>query len=90
MDEFDLCELLLKDHPPALKLVGHGSCLSSLERDPATGEAAYGPVWDEETVGFRTVEDFGCEDWEWLLRSHDWASLRTCCAAIASFALCTG
>ncbi|OJT03105.1 hypothetical protein TRAPUB_6333 [Trametes pubescens] len=73
----DLCKLLLKDHPPALQFVGYGSCLGTFERNFATGEAAYGPVWDEETAGFRTVEDFGCEDWEWLLRNHDWNSLHS-------------
>ncbi|EIW57067.1 uncharacterized protein TRAVEDRAFT_73319 [Trametes versicolor FP-101664 SS1] len=76
-DGLDLCKLLLKDHPPALELVGYGSCLSTFQRDLATGEAAYGPMWDEETTGFRTVEDFGCEDWEWLLRNHDWNSLHS-------------
>lgn len=78
VSNLDLCKLLLKDYPPALELVGYGSCLSTFERNFVTGQAVYGPIWDEETTGFRTVEDFGCEDWEWLLRNHDWNSLRTC------------
>ena len=31
----------------------------------------YGPCWPLEKVKYRTVEDFGCADWEWLLRWHD-------------------
>lgn len=46
-----------------------------IERDRATGEAVYGTPWTEEALGFGTAEDFGREDWEWLVRYHNWDGL---------------
>ncbi|OJT03111.1 hypothetical protein TRAPUB_6339 [Trametes pubescens] len=66
----DLRDSLLKAHPPALQLVGWGTRLDWLQRDSPIDEAVYGAPWKDTTVAFRTVEDFGYEDWEWLLRSH--------------------
>ncbi|EIW57073.1 uncharacterized protein TRAVEDRAFT_49883 [Trametes versicolor FP-101664 SS1] len=67
----DLRDALLKEHPPALQLVGYGTRLDWIQRDSPIDEAAYGTPWKDTTVAFRTAEDFGySEDWEWLVRSH--------------------
>ncbi|KAI0824389.1 hypothetical protein BC628DRAFT_1420126 [Trametes gibbosa] len=70
-DNLDLRPLLLKDHSAPMALLGYGTRLSGIERDTSTGEFAFAPLWEDVTIGFRTVEDFGCRDWEWLLRNHD-------------------
>ncbi|EIW57071.1 uncharacterized protein TRAVEDRAFT_73323 [Trametes versicolor FP-101664 SS1] len=71
----DLRDALLRDRPRSLELVGYGGCLCSIERDPATGASFYGTPWTEEALGFGTAEDFGCDDWEWLVRYHKWDGL---------------
>ncbi|EIW57055.1 uncharacterized protein TRAVEDRAFT_49867 [Trametes versicolor FP-101664 SS1] len=73
----DLKQQLLEDHPAPLELVGYGPHLRWIERDPETGLPAYSPRWSDAKVRFREVEDFGCEDWEWLLRYHDWGELNS-------------
>ncbi|KAH9900680.1 hypothetical protein C8Q73DRAFT_636490 [Cubamyces lactineus] len=67
---FDLQQQLLEDHPPSLELVGYGPYLRWLERDSETGLPAYSPPWKWGKVMFRDVHEFGCEDWEWLLRGR--------------------
>ncbi|KAI0665521.1 hypothetical protein C8Q78DRAFT_1064264 [Trametes maxima] len=74
-ETFDLKQQLLEDHPDALELVGYGPYLRWIERDPETGSPIYSPRWTDTKVRFRTMEDFGCEDWHWLLRYHDYAEL---------------
>ncbi|EIW57068.1 uncharacterized protein TRAVEDRAFT_73320 [Trametes versicolor FP-101664 SS1] len=66
----DLGEPLLMDRPPALRLFGYGAQICSIECDPATGESMYGPPWSDAAVSVGAVEDFGCEDWAWLIRYH--------------------
>lgn len=65
----NLHELLLKSLPPAFELLGYDTRLNWVERDCTTGQAVYSAPWDA-TVAFKTVDDFMCEDWEWLLRGH--------------------
>lgn len=66
----DLGEALLMDRPPALRLFGYGAQICSIECDPATGESTYGPPWSDAAVSVGAEEDFGCEDWAWLIRYH--------------------
>ncbi|KAH9851270.1 hypothetical protein C2E23DRAFT_886725 [Lenzites betulinus] len=73
----DLRPPLLKDHSPATELLGYGSRLSGIERNATTGEWTFAPLWEDTTTSFRTVEDFGCGDWEWLLRNHDGQGLQS-------------
>ncbi|KAI0351126.1 hypothetical protein OH77DRAFT_1439433 [Trametes cingulata] len=68
---------LLEDHPPSLKLTGYGPYLRWIEQDPDTWLPAYAPSWPPHKVKFRTVEDFGCEDWDWLLRHRDWGDINS-------------
>ncbi|KAI0323838.1 hypothetical protein GY45DRAFT_1365372 [Cubamyces sp. BRFM 1775] len=72
---FDLKQQLLEDHPPSLELAGYGPYLRWLEKDPESGNPAYSTPWGWDQVVFRGVGDFGCEDWEWLLRGHGWWTL---------------
>ncbi|KAH9851288.1 hypothetical protein C2E23DRAFT_251432 [Lenzites betulinus] len=71
MGNLNLRHFLLKDHPPRMELLGYGVRMSGIQRKASTGEWAFAPLWDDPRMAFRTVEDFGCEDWEWLLRNHD-------------------
>lgn len=66
----NLHDLLLKSLPPALELLGYDARLNWVERDCTTGQAVYSALWDDATVALQTVDDFVCEDWEWLLRGH--------------------
>ncbi|KAI0820541.1 hypothetical protein BC628DRAFT_1524231 [Trametes gibbosa] len=68
----DLKQQILEDHPDSLQLVGYGQNLRWIERDPETGLPVYSPRWSYEKVKFRDAEDYGCEDWSWLLKHHDW------------------
>ena len=81
-DDMDLKQQLLEDHPASLQLVGYGPYLRWLRRDDpdspdGDGKPSYSSCWSLEKVAHRTVEDFGCEDWEWLLRHHDRNGLGT-------------
>ncbi|KAI0632587.1 hypothetical protein C8Q77DRAFT_1118354 [Trametes polyzona] len=71
----DLKQQLLEDHPSQLQLVGYGPYLRWMEWDRLAKMWVYTSRWSDLKVRFRDVEDFGCEDWEWLLRYHDWAEL---------------
>ncbi|EIW57061.1 uncharacterized protein TRAVEDRAFT_49872 [Trametes versicolor FP-101664 SS1] len=76
VDSLNLRDTLLQARLPALELVGYGAHMANIERSVhATDESVYGPHWKEETVNFGTAEDFGCEDWAWLLQYHDWDGL---------------
>ena len=78
----DLKQQLLKDHPDSLQLVGYGPYLRWLRPDDPDSpyrpdKPSYSPCWPLERVAHRTVEDFGCDDWEWLLRHNDRSGLGT-------------
>ncbi|KAI9060346.1 hypothetical protein FKP32DRAFT_1595425 [Trametes sanguinea] len=70
MYHLDLKQQLLDDHLPSLELVGYGPNMHWIDRGPETGLPSYTRIWGYAKVEFRNVHDFGCEDWEWLLRSH--------------------
>ncbi len=75
VDTLDLRDALRLDRPRALELVGYGDHVCNIGRDRETGDAVYAPRWGQEAIGFRTEVEFGCADWAWLLRSHDWDGL---------------
>ncbi|TFK88957.1 hypothetical protein K466DRAFT_519873 [Polyporus arcularius HHB13444] len=70
LDNMDLKQQLLEDHPDSLELVGYDMHLRWLEHDPEQDAPRYSPRWSTEKVRFCTAEDFGCKDWEWLFRYH--------------------
>ena len=58
--------------PPSVELVGFNEDIRWVERDWETGHwLGYSKSWPISRVCNRTVEDFGCEEWEWLLRPID-------------------
>ncbi|RDX43342.1 hypothetical protein OH76DRAFT_1390660 [Lentinus brumalis] len=61
---------ILANPPSSLQLFGYGSELRWLERDPQNGMPKDSAPWPISKVRFCTAEDFGCADWEWLLRHH--------------------
>ncbi|PIL26577.1 hypothetical protein GSI_12335 [Ganoderma sinense ZZ0214-1] len=62
----------LLDHPPPVsELVGFNEDIAWVERDRETGGVGYSEPWSLSKVYNRTVEEFGCEEWEWLLRPID-------------------
>lgn len=76
--------LTVEDLPSSLELFGNRADIYPILRDSHyLGEAnsdanasespsrAFGPCCSLEKIAFRTVEDFGCADWEWLLRWHE-------------------
>ncbi|KAM5537235.1 hypothetical protein V8D89_009168 [Ganoderma adspersum] len=72
-DYYDVLNLqadILHDPPPNLELLGYGAQMHPMGRDPATGAVVVHPRWPYPKVHFRTAEDFGNADWEWLLRHH--------------------
>ena len=71
--ERDELRRALFDHPPPrAELVGVHEDLRWVERDPQTGErVGYSESWPLSRVYNRTVDDFGCEEWEWLMRQVD-------------------
>ena len=55
----------LLDHPPPLaELVGFNHDLAWVERERDTGRLEYSEPWPLSKVYYRTVEEFGCEEWE--------------------------
>lgn len=56
----------LADVIPSLRLVGR--CSRFHEVYCTDDGVTLGEHWSDTKVQFRTVEDFGCEDWEWLMR----------------------
>ncbi|KAI0640855.1 hypothetical protein C8Q79DRAFT_1106951 [Trametes meyenii] len=67
-------DAVAKDSCPSLELLGTGPELSWTQRD-ANSELAFSKAWNYWTVAMRTIDDFGCADWEWLLRGHDYEGL---------------
>ncbi|KAI1787077.1 hypothetical protein LXA43DRAFT_1098574 [Ganoderma leucocontextum] len=74
---FDLKQQLLEDPPASLELVGYGPFLRWLVRDHGDNDpddsdrlAEYSPSWPLSKVQFRSADDFGRAEWEWLLRWH--------------------
>ncbi len=69
----DQKQQLLEDPPVSLELVGYGPFLRWLVRgndDPDDDRLEYSPSWPLSKVKFRSADDFGCAEWEWLLRWH--------------------
>ncbi|KAH9925765.1 uncharacterized protein B0H18DRAFT_1008149, partial [Fomitopsis serialis] len=58
----------LADAIASLRLVGHCSRFHEVYR--ADDGVTLGEPWSATKVQFRTVEDFGSKDWEWLMRGH--------------------
>lgn len=57
----------LAEESCSLELVGHNGRFADVEHEENEPSLCY---WSRSKVEFRTVEDFGCEDWEWLMRCH--------------------
>ncbi len=76
--------LSAEELPSSLELFGYGLYLRSIVRHPDSSiseeatRPTFGPCWPLEKVMFRTAQDFGSSDWEWLLRWHDFRGLGTC------------
>ncbi|KAH9829829.1 uncharacterized protein C8Q71DRAFT_788665 [Rhodofomes roseus] len=58
----------LADAVASLRLIGCRWRFREVER--VDGEVKMSEPWSQTKVRFRTVQDFGCEDWEWLMRDH--------------------
>ena len=72
-DYYDILNLktdVLENPPPKLELFGYGAQIRPIGRDPHTGAAVVRPRWSYPKVYFRTADDYGNDDWEWLLRHH--------------------
>ncbi|KAI1783471.1 hypothetical protein LXA43DRAFT_1102495 [Ganoderma leucocontextum] len=70
---FDLKQQILEDPPASLELLGYGPFVRWLVRDHNDlddDRPKYSPCWPASKVQFRSVDDFGCATWEWLLRWH--------------------
>ncbi|EPT04863.1 hypothetical protein FOMPIDRAFT_82835 [Fomitopsis schrenkii] len=52
----------------SLQILGHKGLFYDIEH--ANSEAVLSPPWSPTKSMFRSVEDFGNEDWEWLTRGH--------------------
>ncbi|KAH9837956.1 uncharacterized protein C8Q71DRAFT_755366 [Rhodofomes roseus] len=58
----------LTDAVPSLRMIGRWGRFREVER--VDGEVKMSEPWSHTKVEFRTVQDFGCEDWEWLMRGY--------------------
>ncbi len=67
----ELQNALLDHPPPSVELVGFNEDIGWVEREPGTGRVAYSECWPLSKVYYRTAEEFGCEEWEWLLKHVD-------------------
>ncbi|KAM5534147.1 hypothetical protein V8D89_012167 [Ganoderma adspersum] len=72
--------LVIEDLPSSLELFGNRADIYPILRESlgeensdvnASHSTVFGPCWSLEKIAFRTVEDFGCAEWEWLFRWHD-------------------
>ncbi|KAH9939804.1 hypothetical protein B0H21DRAFT_885253 [Amylocystis lapponica] len=52
-----------------LELFANANTVMDIERQ-GDGTVLATSKWSARKIKFRTVEDFGCEDWEWLMRHH--------------------
>ena len=62
---WDIISPLLLGH---LELLGYNYEVRWVLRDADTGSVSFTDTWPLARVLFRTADDFGCEEWEWLLR----------------------
>ncbi|EJF64849.1 hypothetical protein DICSQDRAFT_167001 [Dichomitus squalens LYAD-421 SS1] len=69
-DALKLKAAVLNNPPPNLELFGYGAQIRPIGRDPTTGAVVVRPRWPYPKVYFRTADDYGNDDWEWLLRYH--------------------
>lgn len=54
--------------PGGLEFVGYNGNIVPIDHDD--DEVVVSQPWSLRKVALRSVEDFGCEDREWLLRYH--------------------
>lgn len=69
----DIEGVLSGSPPPSLELFGYNQDMhwvSHGRSDASMVELSASERWPYSRVQFRTRDDFGCEDWEWLLRHH--------------------
>ncbi|KAH9948911.1 hypothetical protein B0H21DRAFT_689275 [Amylocystis lapponica] len=52
-----------------LELFGYNKTVMEVERQ-GDGTVLATSKWSTRKIRFRSVEDFGCGDWEWLIRHH--------------------
>ncbi|KZT64748.1 hypothetical protein DAEQUDRAFT_814798 [Daedalea quercina L-15889] len=57
----------------SLQFVAHRENLCEVFR--TNQDPVLSPPWSHTKAMFRSVDDFGCEDWEWLMRGHSYALL---------------
>ncbi|TBU24541.1 hypothetical protein BD311DRAFT_701857 [Dichomitus squalens] len=69
-NDIELESVVSRHPPPVLQLLGYKRNLRWVSRNPSTKEVLYSDSWPASKVYFRQTDDFGCEDWEWLLRHH--------------------
>ncbi|KAI1796940.1 hypothetical protein LXA43DRAFT_495097 [Ganoderma leucocontextum] len=69
-DVLELQEHIFQDPPPNIELFGYGAQIHPMRRESTIGPAVLYPRWPYPKVYFRTADDYGDEDWEWLLRHH--------------------
>ncbi|KAI1787081.1 hypothetical protein LXA43DRAFT_736889 [Ganoderma leucocontextum] len=76
--------LSVEELPSSLELFGYGLYLRPIVQESSDEASSssisatrpvFGACWPPAKVAFRTAEDFGCADWEWLLRWHDFNGL---------------
>lgn len=68
----ELKRALFVHPPPSAELIGFNEDIRWVQREWGTGRwLGYSESWPLSRVYNRTVEDFGCEEWEWLLRLMD-------------------
>lgn len=51
----------------SLQFIGHNDYFADIWRN---GDGVKLHTWSEDKIIYRTVADFGCDDWEWLLAAH--------------------
>ncbi len=70
-ERLDIEGVLSSSRLPSLELFGYNQDMRWVSHeDSDAGTAELGEHWAHSRVQFRTRDDFGCEDWEWLLRHH--------------------
>ncbi|PIL26343.1 hypothetical protein GSI_12099 [Ganoderma sinense ZZ0214-1] len=68
----DIEDVLSGSPLPFLELFGYNQDMhwACHENNSDAGTVELGERWPYSRVQFRTRDDLGCEDWEWLLRHH--------------------
>lgn len=65
---------MLEDPPPSIDLFGFGPFMRwaihdrSDDRHHGVDGVKFSKCWSPSKFKFRSANDFGCADWEWLLR----------------------